>query len=217
MAHYHLPPRPSGKAAGGGRAPARRKYLWKEHGGGHIITSPRCASVPADLIWGMKLKRASCQRGKALSIPEQRCSHPARSVWIGHAPWHLTLPQLQLRAALTSPPRHGKAMSRFCFLGKSLPSVDLPGQWGLRMRLQRGGLNVEGLLHAVNAEIIQAWDERGRKWPHPSSVTLLLPKVLIWSSKLSCAAAICREVWGAQNTALWGEGAALGLNGAWKL
>lgn len=47
-----------------------------------------------------------------------------------------------------------KAMSGVCFLGKSVPSIDLPGRRGLWMRLQRGGLSVEGLLHAVNAEII---------------------------------------------------------------
>lgn len=62
MVCSHLPPRLSGKAVDEAHTPAGWKYLQKEHGEGCIITSPRCSSVPTDLILGTKLKRARCQR-----------------------------------------------------------------------------------------------------------------------------------------------------------
>lgn len=110
------------------------KELRNQHGEGCIIASPCCASVPRDLILGTKRKRPSCQRRsgilrKALSMPEQRCSH--RAVRVGHAllARHPASASAGSCSNLLTTPR--RATSGFCSRGKSVPSIDLPGQRGL--------------------------------------------------------------------------------------
>lgn len=129
VAHYHLLPRPSGKAAGGAHTPARWKYLWKQHGEGCIITSPRCASVPTDLILGMKLKRARCQRrsgilGEGAIHSEQCCSLPEQCVPVTHcdmSPCHPA--SASAGAALTSSPRHRKQWVGFVLVERACQAL----------------------------------------------------------------------------------------------